>query len=263
LAAPVCMAAARGEPRVQVRGVQALTPERRERGSSEDDLAYTLRLLGDYAFAFHDLGLDPGEAHDGAREIRRLLLSMSSALATAQPSALSSAVIATSGRAGANHMLYEPPHSAAYVTVGTALEVGVNLLPMSWSEGWLKLNLALQISRWQTLATPNRLTLAVTPLLGPEVELFFLSTSVAQWMLGVRAGWQASWVDDAGFGRCDELQAFGDARNCSQLLLHGYVAVALLERLRMQLVLESFPTGQASEFRSRFALELGFGLQFF
>jgi hypothetical protein len=93
--------------------------------------------------------------------------------------------------------------------------------------------------------------------------LFFLSTSVAQWMLGVRAGWQASWVDDAGFGRCDELQAFGDARNCSQLLLHGYVAVALLERLRMQLVLESFPTGQASEFRSRFALELGFGLQFF
>jgi hypothetical protein len=257
------MAAARGAPRVELPGVRPLEPERRRRDESEDDFAYTLRLLGDYGFAFHDLGLSPSEAHEGPREIRRVLLSMSSALADAQPGALSRAVIATSGRAGANQILYEPPRSAAYVTLGTALEVGVNLLPLSWSQGWLKLNLALQVSRWQSLATPSRLTMAASPLLGPEVELFFLSTSVAQWMLGARAGWQASWADGAGFGRCGELQAFGDARNCSQLLLHGYLAVGLLERLRMQLVLETFPTAQAAEFRSRIAFQLGFGLQFF
>ena len=262
-AAPLCLAAASGKPRVHARGVVELPPQRVARAEEEDDFTYTLRLLGDYHFTFHDLGLKADEARYGRTKIRRALLSMSDALAAAQPSRVSEAIIATVGRIGANQLLYEPPRSLLYLTAGTTVEVGTSLLPFSWNESWARLNLALQLSRWQTMVTPGRVTVAVTPLIGPELELLALSSFAVQAMLGARIGWQVSWADNAGFGSCSNVQAFNDARNCSQLIAQGYVALAIIERLRAQLVLETFPTAQRAAFRSRIAFQLSFGLQLF
>lgn len=262
-ASPLCFAAARGKPRVVVRGVPALAAERCGRIESEQDFHYTLRLLSEYGFEYRDLGLAPSQSKYGATKIRRTLLSMADALADKQPTPLGEALISAAGRAGANTVTYEPPRNWLYLTAGTAAEFGVSLLPVSWNESWARLNLALQISHWETIATPNRFTLAVSPLIGPEIQLLFLSTTVLQTMLGVRIGYQAAWPDRAGFKGCGNDRVTGDARLCSQMVLHGYVAAAVIERLRMQVVLEYFPIDQEAEFKSRIALQLSFGLQLF
>ena len=150
-----------------------------------------------------------------------------------------------------------------YATGGTALEVGASLLPFSWNESWARLNIAVQVSRWQSIATPSRFALSFTPLIGPELELLFLSGPALQTMFGVRAGYQASVRDAVGFEECGPDESLGDARNCSQFVLQTYLAGAVIERLRLQLVGEFFPTIQTSRFASRVALQLSFGLQFF
>jgi predicted acylesterase/phospholipase RssA len=260
---PSCLQAARGGPRWQVPGVAALTPARRAPLEREPEFAYTLRLLADYGFAYHDLGLEPDEAEYGAVKIRRSLLAMASKLAQLQPSGVDELMIVTAARAGVNQIAYEPPKNWLYASAGTAIEVGASLLPFSWNQSWARLNLALQISNWETLATPKRLTLAFSPLAGPELQLLFLSNPTVQTMLGGRVGYQASVTDGAGFEPCHSEAALGDARNCSQLVLQGYLAAAIIERLRVQLVVESFPTEQDTGFESRIGFQLTFGLQLF
>lgn len=262
-ASPLCANAARGGARVLVPGVPVIAAESCGRATGELDFGYSLRLLGEYGFTFRDLGLRADEAHYGKVKIRRKLLSMATALADAQPSNLTGALIQTAGRAGANLITYEPPKNWIYVTAGTALEVGASLLPFSWNESWARLNLALQISRWETLSTPERLALSFSPLAGPELQLLFLSNPTLQWMLGARAGYQASVRDAVGIEPCGDDEALGDARNCSQFVLQGYLAAAVIERLRLQFVAEFFPTNQATDFESRTAFQLSFGLQLF
>jgi hypothetical protein len=262
-ASPLCFAAARGKPRMRVRGAPELAADRCKRIEAEQDFHFTLRLLSEYGFEYRDLGLSASEARYGETKIRRKLLSMADALARKQPTPLSEALIAAAGRAGANTITYEPPRNWLYLTAGTAAEVGASLLPFSWNQSWARLNLALQISHWETIATPKRFTMAITPLLGPEFQLLFLSGSVLQTMLGARVGYQAAWPDRAGLRGCGNERVTNDARLCSQLVLQGYIATALIERLRAQLVLEYFPTAQDAEFKSRIGFQLGFGLQLF
>jgi hypothetical protein len=259
----MCFAAARGEPRHVVRGVPAIDVEECKRGGSELDFGYTLRLLTAYHFAYRDLGLDADDAEYGPVKIRRRLLSMSDRLAEAQPGPLSKALIAVAGRASANQIAYEPPRNWLYLSAGTAVEFGASLLPVSWNQSWLRLNLALQISHWESVVTPDRFTLGATPLVGPEFQLLFLSNSALQSMLGARVGYQAAWLDRGGARDCTDEKSFGDARNCSQLVLQGYVAFALIERLRAQFVVETYPTEQEAKFKSRVGLQLTFGLQLF
>jgi hypothetical protein len=89
-ASPLCFAAARRMPRVAVRGVPAIEPDRWRRISDELDFHYTLRLLREYGFEYRDLGLSVSQAKYGPVKIRRMLLSMSSDLADKQPTALGS-----------------------------------------------------------------------------------------------------------------------------------------------------------------------------
>ena len=90
-----------------------------------------------------------------------------------------------------------------------------------------------------------------------------MSGPAMQWMFGARVGYQASVRDAVGFEDCGASESLNDARNCSQLVLQSYLATAVIERLRLQLVAEFFPTVQTESFASRVALQLSFGLQFF
>ena len=262
-ASPRCLQAAGGAARWPVAGVRVLPEARREPQPGEQDFAYTLRLLAEYGFAYRDLGLDADDAEYGAVKIRRSLLAMASALAEAQPTAGDSLLIETAARAGVNQIAYEPPKNWLYACAGTSIELGASLLPFSWNESWARLNLALQIAHWETLATPKQLALSFSPLVGPELQLLFLSNPTLQTMIGARVGYQASVSDGAGFDSCRGDEAFGDARNCSQLVLQGYFAAAIVERLRTQLVVETFPTIQDADFESRLGFQLTFGIQFF
>jgi hypothetical protein len=262
-AMPLCFAAARGEPRRQVRGVPAIEVDECKRGDGELDFGYTLRLLSAYHFAYRDLGLGADDAEYGPVKIRRRLLAMSKSLAEAQPGPMSKTLIAVAGRASANQIAYEPPRNWFYLSAGTAIEAGASLLPWTWNQSWLRLNFALQLSHWESAVTPDRFTLGATPLVGPEFQLLFLSSAALQSMLGARVGYQAAWLDRGGLRECTDHKAFGDARNCSQLVLQGYAAIALIERLRAQFVVEMYPTEQEAKFKSRVGLQLTFGLQLF
>jgi hypothetical protein len=262
-ASAACIRAASGAARRDVPGVPPLEPEQRAPLEDEKDFAYSLRLLADYRFEYHDLGLPADDAAYGAVRIRRRLLAMSSALAAAQPSAADRLLVQTAARAAVNEIAYEPPRNWLYATAGTAVELGASVMPLPWNQSWARVNVALQVSHWDTIATPKHLALAFSPLIGPELQLLFLSSAALQTMLGARVGYQASVTDGAGFGACGDAQAYGDARNCSQLVVQGYVAAAIIERLRAQLVVETFPTRQDAPFDSRIDLQLTFGLQFF
>jgi hypothetical protein len=263
-ASPLCSDAAAGKPRVRVRGVERLPEAASSREHDELDFAYSLRLLSDYGFEYRDLGLTRGEAHYGLVKIRRQLLEIATKLADAQPDTLNHALILTAGRVGVNQILYEPPRNLLYLTAGTSIEIGASLLPFDWNESWVKLNVALQIANWETIVTPHHMTLAFSPLLGPEFQLLFMSTPTLQWMTGARAGYQFSVNDAAGLGECVNDAANGDARNCSQFVVQAYIATALLERLRGQLAFEIFPIDNKHiEHESRFAFQLSFGLQLF
>ncbi|HKP58057.1 MAG TPA: hypothetical protein VJV78_15100 [Polyangiales bacterium] len=262
-ASGLCFDAARGKPRVLVRGVPPLPVESCSRTDEELDFAYSLRLFSEYQFAFRDLGLAREDAHYGLVKIRRRLLEIATSLADAQPNPVSQALIVTAGRIGVNQILYEPPRNLVYLTAGTAVEIGATLMPFKWNESWVRANLALQIGHWETIVTPDHLALNFSPMIGPEFQLLFMSSQALQWMIGGRVGYQFSVTDGAGFSDCTEESSFGDGRNCSQLLVQGYLASGLLERLRAQLVLEVYPTGHAPEYKSRIGLQLSFGLQLF
>jgi Patatin-like phospholipase len=262
-ASPLCFAASRGKPRVRVRGVTPLPASRCARLEAEQDFSFTLRLLSEYGFEYRDLKLSPKQAHRGEIEIRRTLLSMSEALADQQPTAVGKAIVATAGRAGANQIAYEPPTDWLYLTAGTTLEAGVSFMPFGWDGSWARLNLALQIGHWETIVTPDRFAMSFSPLIGPEFQLLFMSNAALQNMLGFRVGYQAAWPDRFGFEGCDDEASDGDARLCSQLVLQVYIASAIVERLRGQLVLEYFPLALEADFDSRLALQLSFGLQLF
>ena len=263
-ASQLCLDAAQGKPRVLVRGVDGLPEGECKRQKDELDFAYSLRLLSDYGFEYRDLGLDRSEAKYGLVKIRRQLLAIASKLADAQPDTMNDALILTAGRVAVNQILYEPPRNLMYITAGTSLEVGASLLPFDWNESWLRLNLALQIANWETIVTPSHTTVAFSPMLGPEFQLLFMSGPTLQWVTGARLGYQLSVNDAAGLGECVDDDTDGDARNCSQFVVQGYIAAALIERLRAQFALEIFPIDNKHlEHESRIAFQLSFGMQLF
>jgi hypothetical protein len=246
-----------------VPGVEAIAGELHERPAAESDFAYTMRLLSEYGFEFRDLGLSADESGYGAVFVRRRLLKMANVLSDAQTSSLNSAALSTGGRLLANTVAYEPPKDWFYLAVGTTIEPGASILPFEWKESWARLNLALQIKDWTSITVPDRITAAFTPLLGPELQLLFLSSPTLQSMVGLRAGYQFGLDDSFGTKSCAARNGIRDARDCSQLVLQNYWAVALLERLRGQLVVEYYPLVRDAEFDSRIDLQLAFGLQFY
>ena len=263
LASPACFAAARGAARTRVRGVSPIDDERRRRRSDEADFEYTLRLLASYQFEFRDLGLSPKEAEYARLAMHRKLREMTSTIAENQPTHASAALVATVGHLGANLLGYEPPRRLIYLSGGTAFELGGTFTPALFAADWLRINAGLQLSRWQQLASPQSAQLALSVFLGPELQLLPISGSALHWMLGGRFGYQAAWLDRGGGRACTPARADGDARTCSQFLTQGYLAVAILERLRMQFGVEIYPFRLDQPFISRVAFQLTFGVQVF
>lgn len=247
----------------RVVGVPALAEEEAKRRADETDLDYLLRMLAAYRFKFNDLGLSRSEADYGVVYVRRTLLKMVQGLAEEQPTSLQEVGVLTMGRAVVNDLYYEPPEGWMYITAGSVLEFGASLQPFERAASWLRFNLAVQVKDLQSIITTKPITLSLTPAVGPELGVLFLSNPVVQTLIGVRFGVQWGFADRFGFRSCNEQATRGDGRACSQLLLQHYWAVTLVERLRVQLTMEWFPGPVEVEKDSRFAAQLGFGLQIF
>ncbi|MEM7136086.1 MAG: patatin-like phospholipase family protein [Myxococcota bacterium] len=232
------------------------------RHGTESEFDYVMRLLEEYQFHFVDLGLERDEAKYATTQIRRRLLSMATKLADAQPTRFERAALLTAGRIAVNSLAYEPPQHWGYFTLGTGVEVGGSVLPVSLHRSYMRLNLALQVGSLRTLTDPSPAAITFSLVGGPELEMLWWSSQAVQPMLGVRAGYQFGTADKFTSRPCTVDNSRDDARNCSQPVFQAYVVLALLERIRTQFTFVWYPKEQAVG-DQRFDLLAGFGFQFF
>lgn len=233
-----------------------------QRGEGESDFDHTLRLLTGYGFEFKDLGLTAEQSEKGRYRIRRSILDLVTSVAEAQSSAADRTALLTLGRSAVNDIAYESPNFYGYAVVGSAAEGGASWTPFDWEPNWLRLNMALQAKGLFSALTLDGTGLQLTPLVGPEFEIYPMTSAFVQPIVGLRAGYQFSSVDRYKFDACSESAAVGDVRRCSQVMVQPYVAVTFLERVRFQLVSEIFAESFSFDDR-RYNLLLGIGAHFF
>lgn len=255
-----CFEASTGVPPIRVLPV----PEDVDltRGDDEERFDYFMRLLAEYRFHFKDLGLTPDEAEYGKVKVRRKLLKMVKYLANAQGNIEERLLLLTAGRSLVNTIEYEPPREWWYAAVGSVLEVGASFLPFDWLESWARVHAAFQVKGISSIITGDDDKLGFLLAVGPEFEPLFITTAYLQPMIGVRAAYQLTSRDTFASRICTEQRALGDQRLCSQFLLQGYLAVAVLERIRVQVTGEYYPIGRDFDNR-QFDLQLSFGVHFF
>ena len=255
-----CADAADGRPEVRV--MPAPAGVNLVRGADEERFDYFMRLMAGYRFHFEDLGLSPEQSDYGKIKVRRKLLKMLKYLSNAQGAADERLVLLTAGRSLVNSIAYEPPREWLYAQIGSVLEGGASFLPFDWLESWARAHVAVQLKGVSSLLTPDTNKFGLVFAAGPELEPLFMTTSYLQPMLGMRAAYQFSSRDTFGFQSCTAQRALGDERLCSQFLLQAYLAIAILERVRIQLTGEFYPIGRSFDTRP-FDLQIGFGVHFF
>ncbi len=260
---PHCEKALDGHVPPRVPGVEAPEDFDYQRTNEETTLDHVLRLLSQYEFRFKDLGLDRDESQYGRIKVRRKLLGMIEHIAEAQDDRSDRALLLSAGRSFVNNIAYEPPKDWWYVSGGSAIEVGASLLPFEWNESWARLHIAAQFVGAETLFAPDPIATRLSLTAGGEFEPLFITTPLVQPILGVRAGWQFANRDVLGTEDCNEDNALGDNRNCSQFVVHSYFALGIVERLRLQLTIEWFPIDQDVADDNLYDVQFGFGFQFF
>lgn len=257
-----CSLAARGRPVPVVADVSRPDDFDYLRGKEESHFDHHMRLLAEHKFWFEDLGLNRDEAEYGRIKIRRKLLKMLNAVVEQQETQGEQTVLLTAGRMAVNQIAYEPPKNWMYVTFGEDLELGGSFLPFDWNSSWARLHAALQFRDFFTVFSRDSDRLAFSLTAGPEIELLFLTNAFVQPMVGVRGGLLLSTRDHYGTVECDRDIALGDKSNCSQGLVQAYFAVAIIERIRLQLVADFFFIDKAYD-AAIFKLRFGLGVQFF
>ncbi len=235
-----CARAQKGLAGPQVPGVKVLAEDRRGRGAREPAFDYFMRLLEEYELEFKDLGLSRLHAGRGMLALRRKLDDVVEAWVAAQPKLADRVLTKTAATAALNTLAFSPPEVTGYIAAGTVAEGGVSMLPWRLLPQWLQVTGAIGLNYFFSLFTDRRPQFAVTLVGGPEVRVSVLSNAYVQPRLAVRAGVQLSVLDSAGFRRCDDVAS--DLRNCSQALLEGLAAITVLERMRLQVVFQTFPS---------------------
>jgi predicted acylesterase/phospholipase RssA len=257
---PFCDAAALGEDPPAFTGQPALADGRWRSQTGESEVRYVLRLLSEYGFHFHDLGLTREESDRAVRSIRAALLDILTVFSSHQPGDAGTLI-----RAAAyplmNVLGYIPPDRIYYFMVGTMLESGGSFanLDSTWLPLWIRLNLATTLQGVGTLLSSERAVVALTPLIGADFELSPVSGPTFQWRLGARTGFQLSTGDLFLFRPCDADAFGGNAWACSRPTTQYLVVLSIWERLRFQFMGEWLPPFRGD--RSGWTLGFGAGIQ--
>lgn len=256
----LCSRARQGYPAPVMPGLKRVEPEARHRRDKESAFGFSMRLLGDYGYTFTDLVLPPEEAHLGTLAIRRELDAVMDAWAQAQPTFAERVVAKTALRTALNGLEFTPPRLSSYVVVGTTLEAGGSAVPLGWQSRWFQVTGAAEVNYLFSLFTPGEHRTSLSLTLGPEFHLSFLSNAIFQPRVAVRGGVQLTPGDGLSTKKCSD--TFSDPRYCTQGVLEGVVVVTLLERLRAEVVLQTFPAVFGRDSRA-YTLQLGIGAQFY
>ncbi len=255
-----CTRERQGYPMPHVAQVEVLSEEQRSRRPKESAFEFFMRLLSAYGFEFTDLGLSSDEARLGKLAIRREFDDITGAWADAQPNLSDRLLAKTAGRTFLNNIIFAPLRVSGYLVLGTAVEAGFSKVPFGWQSDWLQFTGALGMNYFFTMFTPGESRVTFNLSAGPEFHLTFLSNAVVQPRIALRGGFQLGTKDRFGTQRCD-LETT-DLRTCTQALVEGVVVVSILERVRGQLVFQTYPAYFGKDART-FNLQFGIGFQFY
>ena len=248
-----------GAPPPEVPGVPPLEPGSWRRRESEDEVAYTLRLLEAHRFPFRDLGLAGDEAGVALLRIRQRLGEVAERVAAQQPRD-DRTLVTLGSRAAVNALAYAPPASVFHLTLGPELELGWSgrLGKLDSRVPWLRLTAVGQVRGLGELLSSGENVWAGALAAGLELQPRRWSSIATQVRLGARVGFLAASGDDFTAGRCGERDA-ARVGGCSRPFAEAVVALTTLDRFRLQLASKWFwPHAGAG---GAWALAPGFGLE--
>lgn len=254
----LCSEARRGGEAPAVPHVAQLAPQQRSRRADEDTFDYTMRLLGEYGFRFNDLGLSRAQSKQGSVALRWKLDDLVDAWSGVQPTLADRLLSRTAARSALNAIEFSPPLFSVYAVLGTMLEAGTSWSPFRDGPRWLQLHGSLMFNELFSLITSPQPRFSLNLTVGPEAHLTFMSNAVFQPRVAVRGGVQLGAIDGLASRRCDT----SDPRACTQPELDLVIVVSLLERLRIELVWQTYPMLYATVHSSS-NVHLGVGVQFY
>jgi hypothetical protein len=254
-----CSRAREGYAWPQVPGVGTLPLKSRSRAEGETTFDVFMRLLGEYGFHFHDLGLARNNASLGRLAIRRELDDLMEAWADNQFTFADRAIAKTAGRIALNGIQFSPPRASVHVVMGTVIEGGVSVVPFGWRSHWFQATGAVELLNLTSLLTPGEQHVSFALVAGPEFHLSFLSNAIIQPRLALRGGVLLGTRDGFGTASCSEVSP--DPRWCTTGVIEGVISLSLLERIRAQMAWQTFPGLMGRDSRW-YNLHFALGLQF-
>lgn len=193
--------------------------------------------LEKHEFIFRDLGLKKKEARYGRIYVKTRLNKLLKSFAARQPEK-EHAKLNYFIRPSLNYLHYTPPDSYWYAVYASSPEVGYSgLIPERYFiNSSFRYNLSLMVNDFSTLVSRADDLWALTPMLGLEYEPVWLNSAIWQWRGGIRAGYVLAPEDDFGAQSCDEELADQSLAACSGGTAQIFLALSVLERLRLQFV---------------------------
>jgi hypothetical protein len=255
-----CSRAMAGESPPQVPGLPMQSHWRKKPG--EGEFEHTMRLLAENYYHFKGYGLSPEQAALGKEVIKEKLVAMVDNFSEKQDT-YEGALLKAAGRPLLNFISYSPSFSHYYLTVGSNFELGasISVVRSGLLPSWFRVNPALQIQGLHTLLSSTRDEVALSPVLGFELEPLWASTAFIQWRAGVRGGYRFSFLQNSK-GNCSGASTVGSdgVPPCNYPVIQPHVSFSLLERMRFSAVFQT-AAQKFEEGRRPLHLFLGMGLQ--
>ena len=237
-------------------------PERLAKASGfdpgESDMGFTLRLLAENKFIFKSMDLEAFEASRAGARVKTKTLEVISEMANEQPLG-DRLVVHTMGPAAINAIEKLPNEREYFVNIGPAIQAGGSFLLQLFNSYPPRLRLVL-FEQFKNVAAwlGNSERPMVSSLIGGiEYELSSLSSPMYQTRLRLLSGYQ--FHADAREDQC--LNNSADTLSCRGVVIQPGISWILLERLRIQLDVETLPF--VKQRHKPTALLPGLGLQFY
>lgn len=224
----------------------------------ESDMGLTLRLLAEKKFTFESMGLESFEAARAGARVKTKTLEVLSTMANEQPFA-DRLVVHTMGPAAINAIERLPNEREYFINIGPAIQAGGSFLLQLFNSYPPRLRLVAfeqfkNIAAW--LGNSER-PMVASLIGGFEYEIASLSSPMYQTRVRLLAGYQ--FHADAREERC--LNNSADTLSCRGTVIQPGVSWILLERLRLQLDVETLPF--VKQKHKPTGLLPGLGLQFY
>lgn len=199
------------------------------------DFAHFFKLLGNYRFEFQDLKLDRDESDHALQRINQETFRFIKKLANKQQQPESILLKIVSKPLVDSITMYTPPGSLIYLNFGTSQEVGFSqmIYRKEHVPSIFRYHFGARTQGVLSLFSQS-LQFSVTPLVGIEVDLVGLNSSVTQFRLGLQAGRQFGNRDGWGSQSCTPGTLSDSGWACSAWVVDPALIVTFLDRFRLQ-----------------------------